>query len=198
MCAACGVVCWREPLHPLPCIELTIFCFIFRLHPPSFLFVLALDSPPWGFDPPPHRFSFQLSTTMALAPASPLPAGKRVPRVPSLRVCVCVQGLPCEGGRIGSLLPSPPQSSAPCAGGGTAGRSLHTAHPRCLCPALRLSPSGCGSVRTRSASPTPLLQPPEPRVSAQLSRPRCTAGPSPSAAAHPLARLSLSTTFGSQ
>lgn len=70
------VVCWREPLCPLPCIELTIFCSVFRLHPPSFLFVLALDSHPWGSEPLPHRFSFQLSTTMALAPASPLPAWK--------------------------------------------------------------------------------------------------------------------------
>lgn len=61
---------------PHPCVALTLFCSVFRLHPPSFLFVLALDSPPRGCDSPPHRFTFQFSTTMALAPACPLPAGE--------------------------------------------------------------------------------------------------------------------------
>lgn len=105
MCAAC--VCQREPPALSPSVELTMFCFVFRLHPPYFLFVLALDLLPGGLDPPPHRFSFQLSTTMALAPPFPagkgcnLPAGKH--GTPQPRVCppcvrVGVQGLPMSEG----------------------------------------------------------------------------------------------------
>lgn len=175
VCAACRC----QPLRPVPCVALTLFCSVFRLHPPSFLFVFGSGFTPRGFSPPPCRFSFQFSTTMALAPACPLPAGegcsppagKHVRKEPAPlrarlpRVRACVQGLPREGGRIGSFLlffHPPKKKNSP-------GVPAHTPFP-----AISLSSS---SAVPSSAAPTPqklwfcTVQPPPPDSTTELSGP---------------------------
>lgn len=99
----CMRVLMRAPC-PLPSVELTIFCFVFRLHPPSFLFVLALDSLPGVSIPLPTASLFSCPPPWPLHPRLPFLQGRGVAClqvsmstwnlsamcVPSLCVCVCV------------------------------------------------------------------------------------------------------------
>lgn len=189
-------VCWCEPLRPLPSIELTIFCSVFRLHPPSFLFVLALDSPPGASIPLPTASLFSCPPPWPLRLRLPFLQGRGVAclqvsmssgndpatRVPPLRPRACVQGLPRQGGFF-PLFP-PPKYSPPCEGGGTAGGPCTHPVPAvlCLCLTLALGPCGPAEPSQRCFS-----RPPNPEFLHSAAHPLCLASPGPSAEACPTA-----------